>query len=598
MTTRRTGAAAALIALLATGLAWSLTARAAAPTADATGTLRIAVLAYRGSERAERRWATTADYLEQRIPGRRFEVLPMDLPALDRAVLEGGVDFAITHAGQFVRLGSRHGMRWLATLRSRRHPGRGPVIGSALLVRADAPYLELAGLEHATLGAVDPLAFGGFQIYRGELEAQGVRAERFFDEIRFSGFPVEALVYWVRDRQVDAAVVPACLLEQLGEEGLVDPDDFRVLDAREVPGFDCRTSSRLYPNWSFSALRDTPPALAAAVTQALLAMPADDPAARDAGSLGWTASVGSDAIHRLFQRLEIHPWQEPWWQGLQRWLRRNTAWGLSLLLLMAAGLGHHIWVQLQVQRRTRALQAANAALLDRQQELAHAQRVAILGELASGLAHELNQPLAAIHSYAEGGLVRGDAERRRDLPGLLERIRREARRGSDIIERIRDFARGETPPRRPTDLLALIDETCTLLDHELRRGGVMLRRDLPGTTLIARVDPVAIQQLLVNLMRNAIEAMAGTPVRVLTVAAQALPGGAVELRVADTGIGGDPGKLTALFEPFRSTKPGGLGLGLSISRRIAAAHGGEITLTPNDAGGLVARCILQGDADG
>jgi len=562
--------------------------------------LKVAVLAYRGTEHALRRWTSTMAYLSKRVPGYQFRAIPLNLPKLDQAVIEGTVDFAITNAGQFVRVGSRHGMTGLATLKSRRRQGTGPVIGAALVVRADSPYHTLDDLEDTRLGAVHPLAFGGFQIYWGEMARQGHQPELFFSDIAFADFPVDALAYWVRDKQVDAAVLPACLLETMVKEGLVKDADFRVIDVKAVEKYGCRTSTQLYPNWSFASLRSTPQAVAEKVAHALLTLPVNASPVADTTSLGWTAPMSSYDIHQLYESLDIHPWKKPWWLELKGWLAHNWQIGLGLSLVIGFIFFHHLWVQYLVQKRTKDLRSANEKLIYQQQQLEHAQRVAILGELSSDLAHELNQPLTAINSFAEGGMVRLNTPNRPpDVKGLLDKIQAEAQRGRSIIDRVRGFAQKQSPKREPVDLAILIGETVALLDHELKKHQPDLKILLPTKTLLAVVDPVEIQQLLVNIMRNGVDAMDATPgPHHLMVAATAIGEDEVEICIEDSGVGVEVAEADKLFKPFYSTKPSGLGLGMSICRRIVEAHGGTITIEAAANRGTRVLCTLTGVAHG
>lgn len=554
--------------------------------------LKVAVLAFRGREKALQRWTSTMEYLNQQLPGYTFTAVPLSLAQLDEAVIKGQVDFAITNSGQYVRVGSKYGMSWIATLKSRRHPGQKAVIGSALIVKSDSPYQTLADLEDTRLGAVDPQAFGGFQIYWGEMLQQGYKPERFFSQIKFSGFPVGVLAFWVRDGLADAAVLPACTLETMIKEGLIQADTIKVLDTKQLSGFNCLTSTDLYPNWSFSALRSTPVEITGQVAQALLLLPSQSQVAIDTGSLGWTAPVSSHDIHNLYDRLDIHPWQVPWWQDLRRWLLQNWQWTIAILFLLLAGLIHHIWIQFMVRKRTREIQAVNEELLHQQQQLEHAQRVAILGELSSDLAHELNQPLSAINNYAEGGIIRlvknSDNEH---LTVLLSRISSEAQRGAEIIKRIRGFARKEKIQRKETDLIALIQETVNLLDYEIRKYGVTLNLNLPDQSLNLLLDPVEIQQLLVNLIRNSLEAMDNQQAdSVLTINLQKQSPEKAMLSIVDTGCGIDDTDMENLFKAFHSSKPDGLGLGMSICKRIVEAHNGDISIMPGLARGTAVTC--------
>lgn len=562
--------------------------------------LKVAVLAFRGEDKAMARWGATMDYLESSIPGHRFIAVPMDLPALDKAVEAGSVDFVITNAGQYVRVGTKTGVSWLATLKSRRHQGRERVIGSALVVRADSPYYQLDDLRGATLGAVDPLAFGGFQIYWGEMVERGYDPRSHFDQIRFSGFPVDALAFWVRDRLVESAVLPVCLLESLDDEGVLQKDDFRVIEPKPLTGFDCQVSTELYPNWSFAKLKQTPSDLAERVAQALLLMPMDSKAAKAAGALGWTAPVSSYEIHKLYQRLNIHPLQRPWWTELGGWLLRNWLWAALALVIVLTGFLHHLWVQLLVKRRTQELVQMDTTLHQQQLQLEHAQRVAILGELATDLAHELNQPLAAINSYAEGGIVRIRPDQdRHDLIALLERISTQARRGAGIIERIRCFARKESFKREPVAFPQLVRDTLGLLEYELMKAGVSPEIIQHGELPTLQADPVEVQQLVVNLVRNSIEAISeSTRTRRLRITLESTVGDSgINLRVEDSGIGFGAENRDTLLRPFFTTKKNGLGLGLAICRRIVEAHGGTIEFAASELGGAQVRCTLSGETN-
>ncbi len=566
------------------------------PAQETMTELKVAVLAFRGDAKAVDRWSATMQYLSATIPGYRFKAIPYNLKGLDQVVIDGNIDFAITNAGQYVRLGTKYGLSWLATLKSRRHKGRGPVIGSALVVNSASTVYELKALKGRKLGAVDPLAFGGFQIYWGEMVSRGYQPTRFFSDIRFSNFPVDQLTQWLDNSEVDAVVLPACLLEAMAEEGRIDRDRYRILEQQQHKGYDCQVSTTLYPNWSFSKLRETPDDIAEKVAHALLALPNDSQAAINAGSLGWTAPVSSLDIHQLYQRLNIHPWQEPWWQIALQWLKLNWPWGALVFFLILLGFLHHLWVQILMNRRTCELETINEELHHQQQQLEHAQRVAILGELSSDLAHELKQPLAAINSYAEGGSIRIDEKLdEHDLIGLLGRISNQAQRGAKIIERIRVFAKKGDINRQPTNLNTLIIETINLLDYEFKRHNIKPTLKLPYLAIIAAVDPVEIQQLIVNLVRNSIDALQNTSEPQLIITIKCTSEGDITLSIEDNGHGLGEQDPESLFKPLHSTKPNGFGLGMSICRRIMEAHDGSIKMEPVETQGTRVICHLKGE---
>ncbi len=229
-----------------------------------------------------------------------------------------------------------------------------------------------------------------------------------------------------------------------------------------------------------------------------------------------------------------------------------------------------------------------------QADLAHVTRVSTLGELTASIAHEVNQPLAAVVTNGEACL----RWMRRPVPDLDEaeksvtRMITNARRASEVIARLRALVRREEPARLPVDVADLVEDSVALLERELASHGVALvLRLAPGLPAI-RGDRVQLQQVLINLALNAIQAMDAVPpeARTLTIRTGASPapegGGGIAIEVEDSGPGAEPDTLPSLFTPFVSTKKDGLGIGLSISRSIVEAHGGAIQAAPGSIGGL------------
>jgi two-component system sensor histidine kinase TtrS len=267
-----------------------------------------------------------------------------------------------------------------------------------------------------------------------------------------------------------------------------------------------------------------------------------------------------------------------------------------IFLVIVLGFLHHLWVQILVGRRTKELQQINKELLHQQQQLEHAQRVAILGELSSDLAHELKQPLAAINSYAEGGAIRIDqASDGHDIIGLLGRISTQAQRGAKIIERIRRFAKKGEIKRQRVNLNTLITETISLLDYELKKHKVTPELALPKQAVVVSVDPVEIQQLVVNLVRNSLDAMADNtrPPR-LIIRIERQKKERIMISVEDNGHGLGEHDPETLFKPFYSTKPNGMGLGMAICRRIVEAHNGTLQMQPAEPRGTRVICHITG----
>jgi two-component system sensor kinase FixL len=241
-------------------------------------------------------------------------------------------------------------------------------------------------------------------------------------------------------------------------------------------------------------------------------------------------------------------------------------------------------------------QEVEARLQELQSEIVHISRLTALGEMASALAHELNQPLSAIANYMKGSrrLLEGRTDdQSRMIREAMDKAAEQSLRAGEIIRRLRDFvARGETE-RRIQSLNKLLEEASALALVGTRDRGVRVTYLFDPTLDLVLVDKVQIQQVVLNLVRNAIEAMENSERRELTIATERDRDGMAAVRISDTGTGISPDIAPQLFQPFITSKPHGLGVGLSISRTIVESHGGLITVAPNPQGGTTFRFTVR-----
>lgn len=223
-----------------------------------------------------------------------------------------------------------------------------------------------------------------------------------------------------------------------------------------------------------------------------------------------------------------------------------------------------------------------------QSELAHAGRLMMLGEMASVLAHEINQPLTAMSNFSTLCLMRldGVGSQGEPLRRPLEMIRAQALRAGEIVERVRGFVRKGSQKIMPVDLNELVGSILEMSLFEARTHGVIINRELhPGLPPVL-ADRLQIEQVILNLVKNAIDALRTTgPAGIVTVSTRLTPAGRAEVRVHDNGPGFPEASRQELFVPFHTTKTEGVGLGLSISRSIVEAHGGELRLDGDGEGG-------------
>lgn len=235
-----------------------------------------------------------------------------------------------------------------------------------------------------------------------------------------------------------------------------------------------------------------------------------------------------------------------------------------------------------------------ARLHNLRDELMHVARVSELGQVSAGIAHELNQPLSAMLNYANAAkrlAAAGGPDTLEKVQSILTRIGEQAQRAGQIVQRMRGFLEKGTHQHGEEDIVAIAEDAMALglLGTGSTEVDVVF---LPDHSLPrVKADRVQIQQVLVNLLRNAVEAMDGTSHRQLTLVLENLET-CVEVRVSDTGPGIDPAIADRLFKPFVTTKQNGMGIGLAISKSIIETHGSVLTAEPNPGGGALFRFTL------
>ncbi len=250
----------------------------------------------------------------------------------------------------------------------------------------------------------------------------------------------------------------------------------------------------------------------------------------------------------------------------------------------------------RLAEQVRELNETHEALNRSTTELAHATRVTMLGELAASIAHEVSQPLAAITTHGEAGL----RWLRRDIPNLdeachaFEAMASNARRSSEIIRRIRALASKSEPTFAPLGINSLVVETIDLLDREVKRYGAVVKMDLSPGELTVNGDRVQLQQVLINLAVNGLQAMSSIQdrARELRLQTRIEEGRRVSITVEDSGVGISPEVAAKLFSAFFTTKAEGMGLGLSICRSIVEGHGGSISCAAPSARGASMQIAL------
>jgi len=551
------------------------------PVAARAAEMRIGILAWLGSETAHSQWQPLGDALQRLLPVDAVRLRYFDMDGLEAAVAAGELDFVVTNPGHYVVLESRHRITRIATQTLVPGEDSEHAVGSAVVAPAGRGDLRtLDDLRGKRLAATVPDGYSGWLTVWAELKQRGIDPEQGDVTPVFAGLPMSGVLDTLERGAADAGILRVCLLEHLVREGRIPADRYRVLSPRD-PKATCLASTPGYPGWAFAALPGTPEALARSVLVALLALESNDSVLR------WGVPADYHPVHAMLRELQVAPYDFLREHRLEAQIRRYWPVAAAFFAVLLLWLAYTLRVEVIVQRRTRELSAALAArdeleesVQAHRQQMDHLSRLSILGQLSGTLAHELNQPLAAIGNYARSLTRRLEAGRLSDdaVAQAAEEIAGQSERAAGILEGIRDFARKRARRREDCDMGRLVDEAIALFRGMTTKAPeVRVANRLSPGHRAARADRLQIQQVLLNLLKNAADAhaAAGDPALPIAIELDAEEG-RVRVAVRDRGPGLAAEMQAHLFEPFYTTKPDGMGLGLSICKSIVEAHGGQL----------------------
>ncbi|GAA3722357.1 tetrathionate respiration histidine kinase TtrS [Oceanisphaera sediminis] len=536
-------------------------------------TYRVGLLAFRGEMQSRAEWAPTLEALNRALPAHRFEGRYLTQQQLDDELAAGRLDFVVTNPAHFV-LSRGQGLNWLASYLDPHYGQARQSVAGTLWVRADSDITDVGQLGGKPVGAVHQQAFGGYLLVAEQLRRQGVLPAEL--KLRFTGYPVDALVYLLRDGALNAAMLPACLLESMVQEGLVTRTDFRALMVQDDAI--CVRSTPLYPGWSFAAVGAADEALLRAISQALLNL-------EHRGRPQWGAAIRLDDVERLLADWQLGPAFDSTspLQLLRQVIDRYWPFLAALAAIVLAMLLHHYRVTLLLLRRTLERDKLHDLMQHKEQELAQARQRTLVGEMATGLAHELNQPLSAIQAYAQAGELVSEAGPQQEA---FSHIVKETERGAAIIRRFRQWATQPLPVAEPFAPADLCRDLVTRIGPRAAAKGVRLSVHTEAGTLLS-VRP-AIEQILNNLLGNALDAharatrkQADNGTMLLTAHHQA---GGWRLTVEDDAGGVDSHIIEAMQQSLPASHYHGMGIGLLVSHRLALRLGGSLTLVNTGEG--------------
>jgi two-component system sensor histidine kinase TtrS len=677
--------------------------------------IKIGVLSHRGDDFTLNAWNPTARYLTNQLPAYDFEIVPLDFNEVNDAVSKNEVDFILVNPGIYVNLEYSYRVSRLATMHNLRGENSYKQFGGVILTRSDRDDIQsIEDLRGKSFMAVDATSLGGFEMAWRELNAKGINPYEDFSRLEFGGIH-DRVVLSVISGKADAGTVRTDILERMSNAGTINLNDIRVINPQTDSEFPFRLSTRLYPEWPFSKVRQTSDELAKKVALALFAMPKDHPAALAAKYAAWDLPLDYQQVHELFQELKLPPYDALGKFTIKDVISKYWYWTLlAIATLLAMGaitsavirrnkrlqrlhvrmekhyerlldsvgdgiygidlegkctfvnkamediLGwktaelignnvhtilHHthadgsshsssdcpilktamdsqsrfieddlFWkkdgASISVEYSCTPIKKSGKTVLgsvvvfrditekklikkrtrEHQLQLTHVARLSTLGEMASGIAHELNQPLTVINNYSRAciRMLESDEPMKDQCSDVMEKISKQAERAGAVIKQIRHFVKKDLPDKKPVKVLEMINVVEELTHMERERKHVNLVIELDPKVEWVEAQDTQIEQVIINLVRNGIEAMDDTPIekRNLIIRTQALAEDKLKFTISDSGCGINKELIDQLFDPFVTTKKLGMGLGLSISQGIIETHGDQIVIHENPEGGV------------
>lgn len=529
----------------------------------------VGILAPRGVQAAQQEWQPWLNWLSTQWENETFILVPMKLADVEQMIADNRVNFVLAPQAQFLSMKTGMEMRWLATLNrvDDAQPKAAELVGSALWVRKDGGLHDITQLRGKMIAAVQENAFGGFLLaYKLLYDAQ-LRENRDY-ELVFTGYPIDQTLLLLDRKQVDAAIAPLCLMEEMQAQGILDRSQFQLLHPVNNQSA-CAGSTELFPNWSLAALPNVPDALATRLGSLLLQNQPD--------SLlpGWAPVVASTRVEEILHSIRRHPFQYSVWAGIKDWVAEYKTWVGVALLFVFLSLLNYAWVSWLAWRRQKQITQAYEQMRAYERMMMQADRLNILGEMASGIAHEINQPVSVIRHYAEGTRYRLDRQKTNaELIPVLDKVIEQVERITQIIENLRKWVKSDRHYQSvAVNICQAVGKSVQFVRMQNNRHSMNIQINIPDDLVLFTV-PSVIEQVLVNSLLNCWQQQATQ----VDIAIRYFDASFLGITITDNAGGFAQEQLDFPFVPFRTNKDQGLGLGLVICERLMRVIGGSLLL--------------------
>lgn len=507
-------------------------------------------------------------------------------------IVSGEVNFFISTTGLSRRL-QADGARDLATLTSKRFPDPNLSYGSVFLTRKDSGISTIADMQGKVLVGNRPLGFYGYVVPIGEIARQGYKPKDFFSKEIFLDSGSHNVLASLLRGEGDVATVPSCFLEDNYPEDHPFRKDLKAINVLESKP--CVRSTLAYPNWAISSSPGTSPELAREVLKTLLDMPTDSKGYR------WSVATNFSGTDQLYKDLRegMYTILNEW--SLKAFFKEYKPWFFSLTVLLICLAGYSALLNYLVRKKTRQLQRSikHQQLLQKRSRDSEAkfeslQKLGIIGQMSSMIAHELRQPLSTLRLYAQGlqrKLERGEWSVEQSSE-VLNKIVTQAERAEQIVQSVRNYAKSKRSEKQEICLTEIVNNAL----HAFKQSGRFRRNVIVSIPEDIKLfaNPMELELAILNLLRNSADSLAALnhkdPKIELAVRRN---GDFAEIEVKDNGAKVSEADLQAATVPLHSSKENGLGIGLSLVSNIMENHGGSLALHARQEGGVTAALSLR-----
>ncbi|WP_337437278.1 sensor histidine kinase [Parasutterella excrementihominis] len=509
-----------------------------------------------------------------------FKSLTVD--GLSEAIKDHDIDFVLSTSG-FYREHLSDGLKDLATSVFDRGPNPNKSLGSVFIALKDNTSLkELKDLEGKSVSTLPESSFVGWQIAAREIgTATGTDPHKFFGSVRYQPMPMNNIVEDVLAGRSDAGILTTCLLEELKQKKYQGIEKIKVINEKKSSDFFCAHSTKLYASYTLSVLPGVSGEMARKVTNALLAMPPSDK-----NSFFWSIGTDFHEVDALLKDLQIGSFFYLRNLTLRKFLEKYWSFLMMAAFVLFGLCLHTLRTQQLVRIRTEQLSQAFQRQLQLQQEAAEscqrlekAERQIALQHISGVLAHELKQPLTSM-GYFIGGVIRRLRKKDPDVEDMIKTLEKVAgltKYSSLIIENVREATKQKIK-KESLDIDKFTARTLNSLKETflIKRNCSLTWKSEPYLKFFC--SPFELNLVLTNLVKNAVEAADGPngQVRVQIHSIQVRNRKLLKITVSDNGKGSPENIKKHFSMPFSSEKPEGLGLGLSIIKRIAESYEGRV----------------------